>query len=106
MMSDERASKKKRWRGVILQLVHKNHEMQEGRYRDGDLWVTMRDLSYDVGLNDVLTLLQDLKSRGYLAFKESKNDFTNRVEITNIEITSGGINLVEKLHTDVAVKIL
>jgi len=97
---------KKRWRGVILELVYNGHENQESRLDDLTLWGLMRDLSHDVGQNDVLTLLQQLGDMKYLSFKLERNPATNAVRISEIEITRGGILLVEKEEKDPLVRVL
>lgn len=105
-MSGQAAAFKKRWRGVILELVYDGHTKQESRLDDLTLWGLMRDLSHDVGQNDVITLLQQLCEMKYLRFKLIRNDATNDVRITEIEITRNGIALVEKEETDKLVRVL
>src|SRR5262245_49168745 len=99
-------AKLRRWRGVILEMVWQNHHDQGTRYDYSSLWAMMREFGHDIGLNTVLTLLQDLKDSGHLTFREKKNDWTNDVEISEIEITRAGRNVVEKITKDDAIQIL
>jgi hypothetical protein len=95
----------KRLRGAVVTLVYSGHRNQESRLDDLALWGLMQDLHFDVGENDVLTLLQQLKDFGYLKFEEKKNRRTNRVEISFIELTADGIRLAEGFKADDAVLI-
>ena len=93
----------KRLRGAILTLVYTGHRDQRSRLDDVALWGLMQDLQFDVGQDDVITLLQDLEERELLSFKEKKNRLNNRTEISLIQITPKGRDLVEGTITDAAV---
>ncbi len=94
--SSQRVAQRKRWRGVVLEIVYDGHQKQESRLDDLVLWGMMRDLGHDVGQAEVLTLLQFLGSAKYLTFKQKRDDVTNVVRITEIEMTPRGCALVEK----------
>jgi hypothetical protein len=104
--STQAAAFRKRWRGVILELVYDGHIKQESRLDDLTLWGLMRDLSHDVGQNDVRTLLQQLCEMKYLRFKLERNDVTNEARMSEIEVTRAGIALVEKEEKDSLVRVL
>jgi hypothetical protein len=104
--STQAAAFRKRWRGVILELVYDGHIKQESRLDDLTLWGLMRDLSHDVGQNDVRTLLQQLCEMRYLRFKLARNDASNEVRISEIEVTRSGIAMVEKVESDALVRVL
>jgi hypothetical protein len=106
MSGQQAAAFRKRWRGVILELVYDGHTKQESRLDDLILWGLMRDLSHDVSQNDVLTLLQQLYEMKFVRFKITRSDATNEVRISEIEITRDGIALVEKEARDPLVRIL
>jgi hypothetical protein len=106
MNSSQANAFRKRWRGVILELIYDGHIKQESRLDDLTLWGLMRDLSHDIGQNEVRTLLQQLCEMKYCRFRLGKNDATNEVRISEIEITRGGILLVEKEGTDPLVRVL
>lgn len=104
-MSEMQTNQVKRYRGVVLQFVYTNHREQLARMDDVALWGLMLDMGYGVGQNNVLTLLQDLSDRGYLSFNEKLNRVTGRTEISKIQITPGGRDLVERTREDAAVLI-
>jgi hypothetical protein len=95
-----------RWRGVVLELVYGAFQKREPRYDYIMLWGMMRELGHDLGLNDVIFVLRQLRDRGYLRMKENRNKWTNDTEITEIEIVPQGCDVVEKLKSDDAVTIL
>jgi hypothetical protein len=99
-------SQRKRWRGVVLEIVYDGHQKQESRLDDLVLWGMMRDLGHDVGQSEVLTLLQYLQAAKYLTFKQDRDKITNVVRISQIEITPEGCALVEKERTDPMVHVL
>jgi hypothetical protein len=105
-MSTHAVALRKRWRGLILELVYDGHIKQESRMDDLALWGFMRDLGQDVGQNDVRTLLQQLSEMKYLRFVSQKNDVTNETRMYEIEILRGGILLVEKEDKDALVRVL
>lgn len=100
-MSD--AIQTKRLRGAILELIVARHAAQLSHMDSIALWHLMLSLSFDLGENELLTLLQDLKDRQYLSFIEKKNRLTNRTEISRIAITPGGRDLVERTTENPAV---
>jgi hypothetical protein len=94
-----------RMRGVILELVYEGHSRQEGRLDDLTLFCLLSDLKFDISRNTTLTLLQNLRDRDYLKFKQERNDVTGQVTAREIQITPKGSDLVEKIATDPAVRI-
>ncbi|MBZ5533085.1 MAG: hypothetical protein LAO20_16770 [Acidobacteriia bacterium] len=97
---------RKRLRGTILELVNEGHEKQRSRMDHVVLWGVLRKMLFDVGQNDVLTILQDLKERGYLVFQEERNRKTNDLRISQIMITPDGRDLLEGSEDDPAVHVL
>jgi hypothetical protein len=93
----------KRLRGQILELVSENHQAQRTRLELITLWGVLVRLGFDVGRDDVITLLQDLREREYLRFDSAKDKWSNRVEISKIEITPAGRDLLEGTSVDKAV---
>jgi hypothetical protein len=92
-------------RGEILKMVSRNHREQRTRMNDVLMAKVLRDLGYDVGQDEVVTVLQDLGRRGYLAFREERDKRSNRVSLWLIEITPLGQDVIEKTHVDPAVTI-
>ena len=97
-----------RWRGVIVELIRRNHLQQESRLEYVYLCDMLRTIvGNDVGLNDVLTMLQDLKTSGYVDYKVERDEWNRqRLAIKEIELTSRGVQLAEGHIKDPAVKIL
>lgn len=107
MSTQQRTALMKRWRGVVLELVYQGHCTQQSRLDDLALWGLMRDLSHDVSRNDVITVLQQLETRGYLKFKQNKDATTGHTDVREIQITAQGTDLVEKISSpDAAVTLL
>lgn len=82
-------------RGVILRMVYDSHRKQQSHPGLLTLAGALERLFYDVSLNDLLTILQDLKERGYLEFVQTKDRWTGHVGISRIGITPRGRDLVE-----------
>jgi hypothetical protein len=86
----------KRTRGVIIELLYGRHAAQQSRTDHIALWHMLTDLGCDVGENEVITQLEDLLDRGYVTFNQKKNRFTNRTEISVIQLTSKARDLFEE----------
>jgi hypothetical protein len=102
-MATPDAAQSKRTRGVIIELLYGRHTAQQPRADHVALWHMLTDLGCDVGENDVLTHLQDLCDRGYVTFRQIKNRYTNRSEISLIQLTPKGRDLFEGTSADPAV---
>jgi hypothetical protein len=100
------ASNVRRLRGVMLEILYKNHGDQRTRLDHIMLWGVLTNLGYDVSQNDVLTLLQDLQDRDLVKFDEKKDGRTGYVSIQKIQITAGGRDVVELTTSEPAVQIL
>lgn len=99
-MSD--AALNKRTRAVIVELLQNRHSEQKSRPDHVLMWHMLNDLGCDVGENDVLTLLQDLQDRGYVNYREDKDRRTRRVDISQIQLTPKGRDLIEGTISDKA----
>lgn len=97
------AAQNKRIRGAICEVLYARHQAQQSRVDHVALWRILRDLGCDVGENDVITQLQDLSDREYVKYDQKKNRWTNRVEISMIQLTARGRDLVEQTIHDAAV---
>jgi hypothetical protein len=105
-MSFTLVAKRKRLRGVILELLQTNHDKQESRFTSTALWsAAVRGLGFDVSRNEVVTMLQDLKGRGYVDFTLKKNEDTGEIRIFNIELCPKGRDLLEGTIEDPAVEL-
>jgi len=90
-------------RATILRTVYDNHRQQQSRLRLVLLEGMLERLFFEVARNDLIAVLQDLKERGYLNFREDRDRYTRKVNIGEIQITPKGRDLVEKTETDEAV---
>lgn len=75
---------KRRVRGVILKLVLQKHERQEHRYDDYTLLAALDRLSFELYLDIVREILQDMEERDLIAFEERKNRKTGETAISKI----------------------
>ena len=104
-MNENQAAKNRRYRGAILQMIHTNREDQMSRMDDLEVWGLLQDLNFELGQNQTLTLLQDLGARGYIQFEQKKNRITGRAELSKIELTPAGCDLVERIKTDPSILV-
>jgi hypothetical protein len=95
----------RRLRGVILKLIAQNHEKQQMRLDDITLTGVLERLQYDVYVDLVRAMLQDLHERALLEFIEERNRKTGEIFIRKIQITPKGRDLVEGTIGDPAVDV-
>jgi hypothetical protein len=99
-------AKTKHLRGTVLLLLRTNHDDQKSRFDSTALWSALvRGLSFDVSRNELKTVLQDLKGRGYIDFKQQKDLDSGTVYIVQIELCPRGRDLLEGTIEDAAVEI-
>jgi hypothetical protein len=96
---------KRRVRGVILRLVLQKHEHQEHRYDDYALLAALDRLSFELHLDVVREILQDMRDRDLVALKENRDRKSGETSITGIQLRPRGRNLLEGLEKDVAVEV-
>jgi len=91
-------------RGVLLQMVYDNHREQKPAPSVVVLCGALERLGWaDLSLNQLVTVLQDLKQRGYLSFTENRDRRSGRLDLVGIAITPAGRDLVEGTREDVGV---
>ncbi len=83
-------------RGQILILLRGRHNMQGHRLDDIELARALQSLTFEVGINEVVTIVQDLEDRGYVRFRSRHNSLTGRVYLDKIELTAAGRDQVEE----------
>jgi len=81
-------------RGTVLKLTYQKHERQEHRFRDETLLIALDQLSFNVHLDLVRELIQDLGDRDYLKFNSTRNRKTGEMVISEIQLTPDGRDLV------------
>ncbi len=94
-----------RLRGRILHLLYENQEEQGSRLESLVLHGVLDRLHFDISINGLHTLLQDLKDRSYVKFKQDKNKRTGEVILYHIQITAAGRDLLEGFEKDKAVEL-
>lgn len=96
---------KRRLRGMILKLIYENHEAQNRRLDDVTLTGVLERLQFDVYVNAVRELLQDIEERKLISFRQERDKVSGRTSIRQIQITPAGRDLVEKTTSDPAVEV-
>jgi transcription initiation factor IIE alpha subunit len=99
------AQVKRRLRAEILKLLYENHESQRTRLDDVTLSGVLERLGFDVHVNLVRELLQDLQERNCVKFDQEKNRRTGEVTIRKIQILPHGRDIIEKTALDPAVDV-
>ena len=94
-----------RLRGKILHLLYENQEGQRQRLDSLALHGVLDRLHFDISVNELHTLLQDLKDRGYVKYVQEKNKYTGMVSLNRIEITAAGHDLLEGFEKNKAVEL-
>jgi transcription initiation factor IIE alpha subunit len=100
------AQLQKRLRGEILKLVRENHERQDPRMDDVTLAGVLERLHFDVTVNLIRTLLQDLEERGLISFYQDRDRMTGRVSIRTIQITPRGRDVLDGTVEDRSVEVI
>jgi len=96
----------KRLRGASLEALDVNHRKQKQRLDLHVLWSLLKKLGYaDLAKNDLITVLQDLKDRGYVEFDQKRNEWTGEIRVSQIEIEPKGRDLLERTTNDPAVQL-
>jgi hypothetical protein len=98
------AGQNKRLRGAVLEILNTRHQSQQSRPDHVALWHIMLDLRFDLGENDLLTLLQDLHDRRLIGYEETRDRRTNRVSVFRLQLTPAGRDLCEGTTTDPAIQ--
>jgi hypothetical protein len=102
----ERNHQLRRARGMALELIYEAFQKRRKAHDLLSLWSAMLDLGQDLGTDDVIFVLRQLRDRKLMSFDEDRVRRTNEVRISNIHITPEGCNLVEKETVDPAILIL
>lgn len=104
MMRDWHPDQKKRFRGEVLRMLAVRHGQQQSRMDDVALCHALRSLAWDVDINDVVTILQEMKGREWIDFAQIRSIYNRRIEISKIEIQPEGQDLVDQTTTNLAVE--
>lgn len=104
MMQDWHPDQKKRFRGEVLRMLAVRHGQQQSRMDDVALCHALRSLAWEVDINDVVTILQEMKVRQWVEYRQIKSIYARRMELSQIEIMPGGQDLVDQTTTNPAVE--
>lgn len=96
---------KRRLRGMILRLVYENHEKQNHRLDDVTLTGVLERLQFDVYVNLVREVLQDLEERKLINFEQQRDRYTGKTAIRKIQILPAGRDVIEGTTSDPAVDV-
>ena len=96
---------KRRLRFIALKLIYEQHEKQRHRYDDVTLMSVLRRLNYDVYLDLMRAVLQDLKERKLIDYEHSKDLTSGKFSIFKIEVRPPGRDLVEANEDNVFAEI-
>ena len=95
-----------RHRGVILQFIRNNHYAQRSHMDDLTLWTMMTRMGFTVAQDYVFTLLQELHNADYVKYEEKVDNRHGTKWIERIELTTGGLRLLEGHTKDPLVLVL
>lgn len=104
MMSEWTQVKKARFRGEVLTVLSGRHLNQKSRMDDTALCRTLQGLAWDVGIKEVVTILQDMGGRNWVKFISCKDPDANRVYLHTVEICPDGQDLVDETTRHPAVR--
>jgi hypothetical protein len=66
----------------------------------------LMSLAFRIDVKAVVTLLQDMRDRGYVRYEQRRDSLTLRVRVEKIELTSIGRDVVEEnIATPAAVEL-
>lgn len=84
-------------RGDILKLLKGRHDAQQSRMDDVALTHALQSLAYErINVFIVVTMLQDMKDRGFVRYEQRRDHMTGRIRLEKIELTSAGRDQVEE----------
>src|SRR5260370_1373314 len=75
---------KKRFRGEVLRMLAVRHGQQMSRTDDVALCHALRSLAWDVDINDVVTILQEMQGRNWVRFRQIKSIYNMRIPHSNL----------------------
>src|SRR5437016_1051439 len=89
-------------RAAILQIIYGNQVSQRSRLRFTPLHGAVSRLFFDVSENELITVLQDLKERGYISYERDEDEYrrSHKTVIGALQIQPRGRDLVERTLID------
>jgi hypothetical protein len=102
MMNEWHIDQKRKFRKEILRILSVRHGQQRSRMDDVLLTKTLRDLAWEVDLNDVITILQEMKQRGWVNFRQIRSIYARGVQLLELEILPLGQDVFDGIIPDPA----
>ena len=104
-MQQLEADNTRQLRAAVLQIIYSNQQNQRSRLRFTPLYGAITRLGFDVSINVLVTVLQDLKERGYIKYTRDEDAYreSRKTVISEIQILPEGRDVVEKTTADPAV---
>ena len=96
MITERELMQAKRRRGNMLKLIRQGHEQQMERMDDFEMFAMMQDLGAHMSPNQVMTMLQDLATLGYVTFRQFFSIEKERNVAEEIMLTAAGLALVTR----------
>lgn len=103
MMREWNQPRKARFRGDVLTVLSGNHLSQQSRMDDVMLGAALQRRLWDVGIRDVVTILQEMSGRGWVKFLQCPSG-DGRVYLHTVEICPDGQDLVDGTTAHPAVR--
>jgi hypothetical protein len=104
-MNEWHIDQKRKFRGEILRILSVRHGQQRSRLDDVLLTKTLRDLAWEVDINDVVTILQEMEQRGWVAFRQIKSIYARKMQLLQIEILPAGQDIFDGILSNPAVEV-
>ena len=86
----------KRRRGNMLKLIRQGHESQLDRMDDFQMGEMMQNLGAHMSPRQVMTMLQDLQTLGYIVFRQHYCPERERIIAEEIMLTAPGLAIVTR----------
>ena len=91
-------------RGLALRYIYRQ-ERKRAEVVFQRIWAFVRDDGYKASLDDVQTILEDLRDAGLCTFRVDENVKTGAERTVQIKLTGKGKSLVERTVDDPLVKV-
>jgi hypothetical protein len=96
----------RRLRGQILRLLRESHEAQRPRLDDVTLAGVLERLQFDVTVNLVKTLVEDLGQRQLLKYERERDLISGKVSLRRIQILPRGRDVLDGIEVEKSVELI
>jgi hypothetical protein len=105
MMQDWHPDMKRKLRREILRILSTTHAQQKSRLDDLAICHLLRQIAWDVDMNDIVTILQDMCGRGWVKYRQLRNVYMRRVQLLEVEILPLGQDVYDQVVSDPAMEV-